>query len=272
MTPRAENPSNARVGVGDLVAWDGGVLLIGRANRVIPPHAHQAIQVAFGYAAPVGLRTSEDEPWTAYPLGIVASRQPHSMDATSSTYNAVIFVEPETALGRAISERYLERGVASVDDVDTRAACAQLFATWLGGTTKANLIAGAMGVTATLARDVVPVAVTDERILRATEYIRAHLAGDVTLDDVAAQVFLSPGRFRHLFVEQTGMGLRPYVLWRRFILAWDLLTQGESISTAAHRAGFADSAHFTRTSNQMFGFPPSLLQVDAGAPVQRPPD
>jgi AraC-like DNA-binding protein len=261
---------SAQVGVGDLVAWDGGVLLIGRANRIIPPHSHQAIQVVFGYAGPVGLRTSEQEPWTAYPLGIVASRQPHSMDATASTYNAVIFVEPETALGRCLTERYLEHGVASADDVDTRTACADLFSTWLGGTTKDRLITGATRVISTLAKDVVPAAVTDERILRATEYIRAHLSGSVALDDVAAEVFLSPGRFRHLFVEQTGMGLRPYVLWRRFILAWDLLAQGQSISTAAHRAGFADAAHFTRTSNQMFGFPPSLLQVDAGPAAQRP--
>lgn len=252
------------VGVGDLVAWDGGVLLIGRANRVIPTHAHQAIQVAFGYAGPVGLRTTEDEDWTAYPLGIVASRQPHSMDATAATYNAVIFVEPETALGRALSERYLERGLASVDDTAVRASCADLFATWLGGTSKERLIAGATRVVAGLASDVAPAILTDERILRATEYIRTHLDGDVSLDEVAAQVFLSPGRFRHLFVEQTGMGLRPYVLWRRFILAWDQLARGESISTAAHRAGFADAAHFTRTSNQMFGFPPSLLQVAAG--------
>jgi AraC-like DNA-binding protein len=66
------------------------------------------------------------------------------------------------------------------------------------------------------------------------------------------------------------MGLRSYVLWRRFILAWDMLAQGESISTAAHRAGFADAAHFTRTSNQMFGFPPSLMQVDAGVAPPQP--
>jgi AraC family transcriptional regulator len=252
------------VGVGDLVAWDGGVLLIGRANRVIPTHAHQAIQVAFGYAGPLGLRTTEDEDWTAYPLGIVASRQPHSMDATAATYNAVIFVEPETALGRSLTERYLERGLASVDDTAVRALCADLFATWLGGTSKEHLIAGATRVVSALATDVAPAVVTDERILRATEYIKAHLDGNVSLEEVAAQVFLSPGRFRHLFVEQTGMGLRPYVLWRRFILAWDQLARGESISTAAHRAGFADAAHFTRTSNQMFGFPPSLLQVAAG--------
>ncbi len=252
------------VGVGDLVAWDGGVLLIGRANRVIPTHAHQAIQVTFGYAGPVALRTSEQEDWTAYALGIVASRQPHSMDATAATYNAVIFVEPEATLGRALTERYITQGVASVDDTQVRATCADLFASWLRGASKEHLIAGATRVVGALAADVAPTSVTDERIMRAVEYIRTHLNGSVALDDVAAHVFLSPGRLRHLFVAQTGMGVRPYVLWRRFILAWDLLAQGESISTAAHRAGFADSAHFTRTSNQMFGFPPSLLQVAAG--------
>ncbi len=258
------------IGVGDLVAWNGGVLLIGRANRVIPMHAHQAIQVVFGYSGSVGLRTSESEAWTQYPLGVVPSRQPHSLDSTSATYNVVIFIEPETPYGRALTERYLQRGLASVDDADLRAVCADLFSTWLGGTTREHLIVGAISVVAALAKDVPPTKVTDERILRATEYIQAHLGRSVALDDVAAHVFLSPGRFRHLFAEQTGMGLRPYVLWRRFILAWDLLTKGESISTAAHGAGFADAAHFTRTSHQMFGFPPSLLQIDEGPTTPTP--
>jgi AraC-like DNA-binding protein len=57
------------------------------------------------------------------------------------------------------------------------------------------------------------------------------------------------------------MGLRPYVLWRRFLKAWDQLVEGASVSTAAHAAGFADSAHFARTCRDTFGFPPSLLEV-----------
>ena len=42
---------------------------------------------------------------------------------------------------------------------------------------------------------------------------------------------------------------------------------GESLSTAAHSAGFADAAHLTRTSRRMFGFPPSALEVDG--PLRR---
>ena len=74
---------------------------------------------------------------------------------------------------------------------------------------------------------------------------------------------LSPSRFRHLFVEETGVGLRPYILWRRFLRVWELLAEGASLSTAAHAAGFADAAHLSRTSRSMFGFPPSAMQVAA---------
>jgi AraC-like DNA-binding protein len=107
---------------------------------------------------------------------------------------------------------------------------------------------------------------SDPRILRAVAYINSHLDRALTLDEVAAEAYLSPSRFRHLFVEETGMALRPYMLWRRFVLVWELLAKGESLSAAAHRAGFADAAHLTRTSRRMFGFPPSALQVTSPLP------
>jgi AraC family transcriptional regulator len=247
------------------MGWDGACLLIGKALHVTPRHSHQAIQIVFGYAGPVGLRGGSDDEWTKYSLGMIPSRQPHAMDATASTYNVVIFVEPETRVGRALAERYLGDGIASIDDVEVGRASADVFSVWLSPGGKPAVIAAAQRLIQVLTRGVAPATVTDERIVRAVAHINANLASTITLDDVAAAVHLSPGRLRHLFVEQTGMGLRPYVLWRRFIRAWDFLARGESVSTAAHGAGFADSAHFARTSRQTFGFPPSLLQV-AGLP------
>jgi len=105
------------------------------------------------------------------------------------------------------------------------------------------------------------VRVPDERILRAVAYIKSHLDAPLTLEEVAAEACLSPSRFRHLFVEQTGMALRPYILWRRFLRVWELIMGGATLSSAAHAAGFADAAHLTRTSRRMFGIPPSVLQT-----------
>jgi AraC-like DNA-binding protein len=110
---------------------------------------------------------------------------------------------------------------------------------------------------------------TDPRILNAIAYIKDHIADELTLDDVATHAYLSPSRFRHLFVEQTGMGLRPYILWRRFLHVWDLLMAGQTLSSAAHSAGFADAAHLTRTSRRTFGFVPSAMLITPSPPPSR---
>jgi AraC-like DNA-binding protein len=106
-----------------------------------------------------------------------------------------------------------------------------------------------------------PAVVTDPRILSAIDYINQHLDRPITLDEVASHACLSPSRFRHLFSEQTSMGLRPYILWRRFLLTWELIMKGATVSQAAHATGFADAAHLSRTSTRTFGFAPSAMQL-----------
>jgi AraC family transcriptional regulator len=248
-------------GVGHFVSWDGGCLFVSRAEMITPLHSHYAIQIAFGSEWGIRFRPSEREDWTEYGGAIIPSRQPHTMDATRVRFNAVLFIEPETREGRALSERYLHGGITPLPNDLVAAAAPALFAAWQEQHTASAVGNAAREVVRALTGGVEPSVVSDERILRATSYIKSHLDARLTLDDVAAQAYLSPSRFRHLFVEQTGMALRPYILWRRILRVWELLMAGESLSTAAHEAGFADAAHLTRTSRRMFGFPPSLLQV-----------
>jgi AraC-like DNA-binding protein len=247
--------------VGHFVPWDGGCLLIGHGGGLVPVHAHYAIQVAFGSATGIRFRTTERDEWSEYAGAIIPSRQPHSMDATRVQPNVVLFVEPETRQGRALTERWLRDGIGRIpaeviDDVGPA-----IFAAWSQERTAAAVERAAQRVIHTLTGGVDPSVVSDERILRAVAHIRAHLDQPLTLDDVAEVACLSPSRFRHLFVEETGSALRPYILWRRFLRVWELLMGGESLSTAAHSAGFADAAHLSRTSRQMFGFPPSAMQM-----------
>jgi len=251
------------VGAGDFMAWDGGCLLLGRALAVAPLHAHYAIQVAFGSAPGIRFRPNIETAWTEYESVVISSRQPHTMDATVVPHVAVLFVEPETREGRALRERFRSDGISALPNdalVDVGAA---LFTTWLEHRNAPATEAAARAVIRQLTGGVGPTVVSDDRILRAIAYINSHLDSTLTLEDVAAEACLSPGRFRHLFVEQTGTALRPYVLWRRFVRAWELILRRQSLSTAAHEAGFADAAHFSRTSVRMFGFPPSALAVDA---------
>jgi AraC-like DNA-binding protein len=165
---------------------------------------------------------------------------------------------------------YSRNGITPMpNDVAARAA-ALLFSVYRNQRTAPALIDAARQVILELTHGVEPTVVSDERILRATAYIQQHLSEPLKLEQVASEVFLSPSRFRHLFVEQTGLALRPYILWRRFLRVWELLMAGQSLSSAAHMAGFADAAHLTRTSRRMFGFPPSAMLMAGPLPGQRP--
>jgi AraC-like DNA-binding protein len=85
------------------------------------------------------------------------------------------------------------------------------------------------------------------------------------LAQVAQAVHLSPSRLRHVLVEETGTTFRGLVLWLRILRALEVVTEGRSWTEAAHRAGFADSAHLSRTFRRMFGVSPAtLLREDTG--------
>jgi AraC-like DNA-binding protein len=242
------------------MAWDGGCLFIGRHDRQLPLHAHQAIQLVVADEGNHGVRTSESEPWSTYSVAAIPSRHPHSLDVTAANYGAVVFVEPETREGRAITARFLSGGITEVGDARIRGITRAIFECWLNGR-KDDVVLHSRLLVSTLSDGVEPAVVTDPRILSAIDYINQHLDRPITLDEVASHACLSPSRFRHLFSEQTSMGLRPYILWRRFLLTWELIMKGATVSQAAHATGFADAAHLSRTSTRTFGFAPSAMQL-----------
>lgn len=245
---------------GDFVAWTGGCAFLGEGGGApISLHSHYAIQLAIG--APAGLRVQfgRQGPWQSCAAALVPSRAAHSIDVNGCDFSAVLFIEPETPEGKALGARL--QGRMELIDADVVAAGAQrLVQAWR---TQKSLDA-VTTVCLQLVRDVsqtAPRVPSDPRVLAAVEYIRRKVDRPVTLTEVAQVANLSPSRLRHLFVQETGMPLRTYVLWRRLLHVWTLLMQGETLSAAAHAAGFADSAHLSRTARTMFGLAPSALQM-----------
>jgi AraC family transcriptional regulator len=256
------SPMTRLLGVGDFVAWDGGCMLIGQAHAATGIHSHYAMQLSFGENDGICFRAEDQSTWTSYAGTVISSRQPHAMDASTVATSATLLIEQETPAGRALEKRFGANGISSVSRAELGEAAANLFMTWRQYKSGDATADAARRVVNAVAGTADAIVAYDERILRAITYINQNLGGDLTLDAVAKEAFLSPTRFRHVFVEQTGTALRPYVLWRRFLRAWSLVRDGASLSTAAHEAGFADAAHLTRTSQKMFGFAPSALLVN----------
>ncbi len=243
---------------GDFVAWNGGCLLIGEGHGPIAPHAHYSIQIAFGY--PRGLRVQlGQEAWQPCEAAIVPSRARHSIDVTGSEWSGVLFVEPDTPEGKALTAR-LSGGMELLPAALATALTQKLEQAWRIEQSREAVEAVCRQFIYALT-NTAPRSPSDPRVLAAIEYIRQRIETSITLPAVAKVAHLSPGRFRHLFVEETGMPLRTYVLWRRLLQVWSLLMQGQSLSEAAHAVGFADSAHLSRTSRAMFGTTPSALRM-----------
>ncbi|NOU52665.1 AraC family transcriptional regulator [Pseudoalteromonas sp. JBTF-M23] len=71
--------------------------------------------------------------------------------------------------------------------------------------------------------------------------------------DIAQSLGLSKSRFLHVFKDNMQLPWRPYLLWRRLMCAIQSLSRGETATQAAYIAGFADSAHLSRTFKKQFG-------------------
>ena len=94
----------------------------------------------------------------------------------------------------------------------------------------------------------------DPRLASALERIESRLPlGAIPLQIAAETSGLSAERFRHLFADEVGIPYKRFVLWRRLRLAAAGLAAGQDVTTAAHGAGFSDSAHFARTLKSTFG-------------------
>jgi AraC family transcriptional regulator len=163
-----------------------------------------------------------------------------------------------------LQERCAGHEVYALDADALAAEMGTLVSAYQGAASDAALIAAARALIARITASMdLPQATLDPRIKRAVDLIRARV-GDATipLADIAEAAHLSPARFRHLFLEQTGIRFRPYVLWLRMEVALAAYGARRNLTEAAQSGGFAYSAHFSRSFKSMFGIAPSAIQID----------
>ncbi|BDB28816.1 AraC family transcriptional regulator [Cupriavidus sp. TA19] len=252
MTTRRRGSGAKLFGTGRIVLWRGGSVWIGRAEEKADSHAHHAIQVTLALSGGAVRFQTPGQDWAAYTAAMISAHQPHAFEAPGELV-ALIFTEPESREGRMLRERF-RTGIAPLaPDIFTDQAAA-LTAAYDAGATDEELTVHARAVIArlTLAR-AVQSRLLDKRIEHAIEVLRKRIGETVSMAEIADAVHLSPERFRHLFLEETGIRFRPYVLWLRLELAIASYAAGKSLTDAAYAGGFADSAHLSRTFKRMFG-------------------
>lgn len=254
----AERRKRPIAGIGRVIVWPGASVWIGRQVGQAADHAHHAIQISLALEGRFRVQTPGWPGWRETAAAVVMPDQTHGLDGCQAAI-AMVFVEPNSTLGSALRNRFGDCPIALLDEAEAEVAVAGLRDQFLSEAPDECLIQQAMRAIFTIAGDPRLAPGSDARITVALDWMRERLATPMRLQDVAEAVHLSPGRFRHLFVAQTGTSFRAWLLWARAEAAIAAATRGIPWTVAAQDAGFADAAHFTRTCRRVFGIAPTML-------------
>jgi AraC-like DNA-binding protein len=219
-------------------------------------HKHHASHFVVALAGSLKVRTRAKRPWQEAAGVLTAADCEHAIDARG-VETLLVFLDPESDMGAGVSR--LSGGAARlltaserdtlVRGADPRAIVGAGGADWL------SRALACLGGPVEL-----PARVVHPRVKKLLRRLHAGLAGDTSLESLAAEVGVSPGRLMHAFTESLGIPLRPYLAWLRLQRAAVAIVSGMPLAAAAQAAGFADSAHMARTFRRMFGVPPSALR------------
>jgi AraC-like DNA-binding protein len=214
-------------------------------------HRHHCVQLVMTVRGSLLVRSGPADTWKKCGAAWVRPDAVHEVDARGRTV-LIGFIDAESDVGAALSE-HIKCDIAPVP--------AREVAHWravLGPTLDEARVE--RWLTGCLLRQKRAVTM-HPRVQHVLSHLREQrtMADDLSLETLASIAGLSRSRFLHVFTKSVGVPVRPYILWLRLQRAACALLEGASVTSAAHRAGFSDSAHLTRTFRRMLGTTPSDL-------------
>ncbi|GGG02212.1 AraC family transcriptional regulator [Paenibacillus albidus] len=105
-----------------------------------------------------------------------------------------------------------------------------------------------------------------QKIYSVTAYIHSHCNGELSLDTIAKEFYISPYYLSHQFKSITGFTLTEYIQMTRVRNAQQmLLYTRDKISVIAEQCGFNSFSQFNRVFNKLSGMSPSEFRKQQAA-------
>lgn len=224
-------------------------------------HESPAIKICISLEGEFQLRSSAKSDRKKYTSAIIPAGRLHAIEGGGNKM-AMLLLAPEGKLGQLLIPVTAEKEIVEIPGAVLKELLALLDsfkAPEITGDAGENIYREVIEKIAAKDRPKNKPAAIDPRVFRSIEWIRAGRENGILVKEIAAGVELSESRFSHLFTEHVRVPVRRYLLWLRLRDALHLLAGGGSLTETAHSAGFADSAHLTRTFRVALGITPSAL-------------
>jgi len=102
-----------------------------------------------------------------------------------------------------------------------------------------------------------PISANDDVIQKAINYINSHYAQELSRENIAAAVYLSPSHFSYLFKQKTGVSFIDYLTTVRMQKAIELLATNMRINDIAEKVGYQSRNRFIINFRHFTGFTPT---------------
>lgn len=245
---------------GALCLWPEGILFHGsnvRFTRTRPSTA----TVVFARSGHLRVRIGTDPTWITVRAAVLAPNVPQQVESVDGDL-VMLKIDPETEAFARVRTHVRDRPMHALPDRVAFELAART-GPWLKGPAFSPERVWELAVEL-IGNAESPQNRFDPRIARVLAALKERFRDTPSTAELAASVGLSEGRLTHLFTKEVGIPLRRYVLWLRLRhVVWVyMLTQ--SLTEAAHEAGFADSAHLSRSFRSLFGIRPSAVGRQQG--------
>jgi AraC-like DNA-binding protein len=241
---------------GKVFLWEEYGLFFGTAGSTVL-HESPAIKICISLEGSFQLRTADDKPGQSYASAIIPAGHPHAIEGDGHKM-AMFLLAPEGELGQLLISITSEHQISSIPEHIFNTIRREINIFENPDADEYIYEQAYISIIRRITKDFKPSAI-DPRVSQSIAWIRAGRDSGILVKDIAAEVELSESRFSHLFTEHVRVPLRRYLLWLRLRDALHLLAKIESLTETAHEAGFADSAHLTRTFRSALGITPSAL-------------
>ena len=218
------------------------------------PHSHYALQITLALEAPFRLRIQKSE-WEEHSALLIESTCRHQYGSQGRP-QAIILLNPLSRVGHSLRRKFTDGGLyarlpqqagvilrdALLGSPDDNERVLDRMETYL-----AELLSGAKPEYPEI----------PEKVALALDIMNDLTEMKISLEKLARKANISESYLTHQFKKSVGIPIRRHLMWLKTLAAVRYLVSGRgNLTMAAHEAGFADQAHFSRTFKLMFGISP----------------
>lgn len=242
------------------------------SEQIYDQHCHTDFEILFVLAGSIRLNLEGEQLTLQENTGIVIEPlKYHIVTGNNSRYHRLVLTFSPESVPEAVYDRFLSSvQTNAMFEAESISRLLIKFGTVLeqDDQTFAPLLQAMLteALYSLAFENTTPVAENDNkrshRLKQIISFVDRNLHREITLEDIAAQLYMSQSALCHMFREEMNISLKQYILQKKMMYAKSLLQKGTAPGIAATLCGYKNYASFYKIFQKVTGQTPGQIQAE----------